>query len=115
TYLEIAEAREPGQVLTPAPNAPEAVVILDYGSQFSMLITRRIREANVYCEMVPWNTRPESLSHLKVRAFVLSGGPSSVYDEGAPTLPAYVINAGVPILGICYGMQLLMHTLGGAV
>ncbi len=115
TYLEIAEAREPGQALTPAPNAPEAVVILDYGSQFSMLITRRIREANVYCEMVPWNTRPESLSHLKVKAFVLSGGPSSVYDEGAPTLPAYVINAGVPILGICYGMQLLMHTLGGAV
>ena len=115
TYLEIAEAREPGQVLTPAPNAPEAVVILDYGSQFSMLITRRIREANVYCEMVPWNTRPEALSHLTVKAFVLSGGPSSVYAEGAPTLPAYVVNAGVPILGICYGMQLLVHTLGGVV
>lgn len=115
TYLEIAEAREPGQVLTPAPNAPEAVVILDYGSQFSMLITRRIREASVYCEMVPWNTRPEALNHLKVKAFVLSGGPSSVYEDGAPTLPAYVINAGVPILGICYGMQLLMHTLGGVV
>ena len=115
TYLEIAEAREPGQVLTPAPNAPEAVVILDYGSQFSMLITRRIREANVYCEMVPWNTPPERLSHLKVKAFVLSGGPSSVYEDGAPFLPGYVINAGVPILGICYGMQLLAHTLGGRV
>ncbi len=115
TYLEIAEAREPGNVLTPAPNAPEAVVILDYGSQFSMLITRRIREASVYCEMVPWDTPPEKLSHLKVKAFILSGGPSSVYAPGAPTLPPYVINSGVPILGICYGMQLLMHTLGGAV
>ena len=64
TYLEIAKAREPGQTLTPAPNAPEAVVILDYGSQFSMLITRRIREASVYCEMVPWDTPPEKLNHL---------------------------------------------------
>ena len=115
TYLEIAEAREPGQALTPAPNAPEAVVILDYGSQFSMLITRRIREASVYCEMVPWDTPPEKLSHLKVKAFVLSGGPSSVYDDGAPSLPPYVLGSGVPVLGICYGMQLLAHALGGKV
>jgi len=115
TYLEIAEAREPGQALTPAPNAPEAVVILDYGSQFSMLITRRIREASVYCEMVPWDTPPEKLSHLRVKAFVLSGGPSSVYDDGAPSLPPYVLGSGVPVLGICYGMQLLAHALGGKV
>ncbi|MEX2373865.1 MAG: glutamine-hydrolyzing GMP synthase, partial [Dehalococcoidia bacterium] len=115
TYLEIAEAREPGQALTPAPNAPEAVVVLDFGSQFSMLIARRIREASVYCEMVPWDTRPEDLSHLKVKAFILSGGPSSVYAEGAPYLLPYVINAEVPILGICYGMQLLAHALGGRV
>jgi len=114
-YLEIAEAREPGQVLTPAPNAPEAVVILDYGSQFSMLIARRIREASVYCEMVPWNTPAEKLSHLRVKAFVLSGGPASVYAEGAPTLPPYVLNSGLPVLGICYGMQLLAHALGGRV
>ena len=114
-YLEIAEAREPGQVLTPAPNAPEAVVILDYGSQFSMLIARRIREASVYCEMVPWNTPAEKLSHLRVKAFVLSGGPASVYAEDAPTLPPYVLNSGLPVLGICYGMQLLAHALGGRV
>ncbi|MEI7925564.1 MAG: GMP synthase (glutamine-hydrolyzing), partial [Chloroflexota bacterium] len=74
TYLEIAEAREPGQVLTPAPNAPEAVVVLDYGSQFSMLIARRIREASVYSELIPWDAPVEKLNHLKVKAFVLSGG-----------------------------------------
>jgi GMP synthase (glutamine-hydrolysing) len=115
TYLEIAEAREPGNLLTPAPNAPETIVVLDYGSQFSMLIARRVREAKVYSELVPWDTPPEQLSHLKVKAFILSGGPASVYDEGAPTLPDYVINSGLPILGICYGMQLLTHALGGRV
>ena len=91
TYLEIAEAREPGQLLTTAPSAPEAVVVLDYGSQYSMLIARRIREAGVYSELVPWDTAPERLSHLRVKGFVLSGGPASVYDEGAPLLPPYVI------------------------
>ena len=115
TYLEIAEAREPGNLLTPAPNAPETVVVLDYGSQFSMLIARRVREAKVYSELVPWDTPPEKLSHLKVKAFILSGGPASVYDEGAPTLPSYVIDSGLPVLGICYGMQLLTHALGGRV
>ena len=115
TYLEIAEAREPGQLLTPAPNAPETVVVLDYGSQYSMLITRRIREAGVYSELVPWDTHPEKLSHLKVRGFILSGGPASVYDEGAPTLPPYVVGSRLPVLGICYGMQLLAQALGGRV
>jgi len=114
-YLEIAGASEPGQVLTPAPNAPEAVVVLDFGSQFSMLIARRIREANVYCEMVPWDTPASKLNHLKVKAFVLSGGPDSVYKPGAPYLLPYVINSALPVLGICYGMQLLAHTLGGRV
>ena len=115
TYLEIAEARAPGQLLTPAPEAPEAIVVLDYGSQFSMLITRRIREAGVYAELAPWDTPSEKLSHLKVKGFVLSGGPASVYDEGAPTLPPYVVGSGLPVLGICYGMQLLAQSLGGRV
>ncbi|MBM3139523.1 MAG: glutamine-hydrolyzing GMP synthase [Chloroflexi bacterium] len=115
TYLEIAERREPGQFLTPAPNAPEAVVVLDYGSQFSMLIARRIREASVYSELIPWDAPASALNHLQVRAFVLSGGPASVYEPGAPTLPPYVVNSGLPVLGICYGMQLLAHALGGRV
>ena len=115
TYLEIAEAREPGQTLTPAPNAPEAVAVIDYGSQYSMLIARRIREAGVYCELVPWDAPAEQLNHLRVKAFVLSGGPASVYDEGAPTLPPYVLASDAPVLGICYGMQLLTHSLGGRV
>ena len=115
TYLEIAEAREPGLLLTPAPTAPEAVVVIDYGSQYSMLITRRIREANVYSELVPWDAGPEALAHLRVKGFVLSGGPASVYAPGAPTLPPYVLASGLPVLGICYGMQLLTHSLGGRV
>ncbi|MCC6237166.1 MAG: glutamine-hydrolyzing GMP synthase [Dehalococcoidia bacterium] len=114
-YLEIAEGREPAHVLTPAPNAPETIVVLDYGSQFSMLITRRIREAGVYSELVPWDTPPERLSHLRVKGFVLSGGPASVYEEGAPHLPPWVLTEGLPVLGICYGMQLLAYSLGGKV
>jgi GMP synthase (glutamine-hydrolysing) len=115
TYLEIAEAREPGQIFTPAPNAPEAVVVLDYGSQYSMLIARRIREAGVYSELVPWDSKPEQLNHLRIKGFVLSGGPASVYEADAPTLPSYVIASQLPVLGICYGMQLLAHSLGGRV
>jgi GMP synthase (glutamine-hydrolysing) len=115
TYLEIAEAREPGLLLTPAPNAPETVVVIDYGSQYSMLIARRIREANVYSELVPWDAGPEALSHLRVKGFVLSGGPASVYADDSPTLPPYVLASGLPVLGICYGMQLLTNALGGRV
>ena len=114
-YLELGEARAPGRVLTPAPDAPETVVVIDYGSQYSMLIARRIREAGVYSELIPWDAPPERLNHLKVKAFVLSGGPASVYAEGAPTLPPYVIASALPVLGICFGMQLLAHELGGTV
>ena len=98
----------------PATGHP-TIVVIDFGSQFSMLIARRVRELNTYCELVPPDTTRESLSHHDIRGVILSGGPSSVYDEGAPQAPAWVFESGVPVLGICYGMQLLAHQLGGKV
>lgn len=93
----------------------DAIAVLDYGSQYARLIARRVREANVYCEIFSWRTDPGPVMALKPRGFILSGGPNSVYDPGAPTLPSYVLQSGLPILGICYGMQLLVHALGGRV
>ena len=93
----------------------EAVAILDFGSQYTQLIARRVREAHVYCELIPWSAPYEQVEHLNPRGFILSGGPASVYDEDAPTLPDYVLDSGLPVLGICYGMQLLAHALGGKV
>ena len=93
----------------------DAIAILDFGSQYSQLIARRVREAQVYCELFPWDAPEAKVLALQPRAFILSGGPNSVYDPGAPTLPGYVLKSGLPVLGICYGMQLLAHTLGGHV
>ncbi len=93
----------------------EKIAILDYGSQYSLLIARRVREAHVYCELFPWDTPAEQVEALNPRGYILSGGPASVYDPGAPQLPAYVLQSGRPVLGICYGMQLLARALGGTV
>ncbi len=97
------------------PARPETVVVLDFGSQYSMLIARRVRECHVYCELLPHDAPREEIERLRPRAFILSGGPASVYDDDAPQAPAYVFESGVPVLGICYGMQLLVHQLGGKV
>ncbi len=93
----------------------ETIVVLDFGSQYSMLIARRIRELDTYCELLPFDTPFEALSGRNVRGLILSGGPSSVYDDGAPQAPEWAFESGLPILGICYGMQLLAHQLGGQV
>jgi GMP synthase (glutamine-hydrolysing) len=95
--------------------ADERIVILDYGSQYSLLIARRVREAHVYCELFPWDAPAHQVESLRPRGYILSGSPSSVYDAGAPQLPAYVRESGRPILGICYGMHLLAQALGGQV
>ncbi len=93
----------------------ETIVVLDFGSQFSMLIARRIRELNTYCEFLPFDAPAERIQGLDVRGIILSGGPNSVYDAGAPQAPQWVFDSGLPVLGICYGMQLLAHQLGGRV
>jgi GMP synthase (glutamine-hydrolysing) len=93
----------------------DTIVVLDFGSQYTQLIARRVREANVYCEMFPWDAAPERVLALAPCGFILSGGPSSVYAPDAPTLPDYLLKQRTPVLGICYGMQLLAHQLGGHV
>lgn len=93
----------------------DTIIILDYGSQYAQLIARRVREANVYCELLPWQTPVETALALRPKGFILSGGPNSVYDPGAPALPDYVLDAGVPVLGICYGMFTMAVQQGGQV
>jgi GMP synthase (glutamine-hydrolysing) len=91
------------------------IAILDFGSQYTQLIARRVREAHVYCELFPWDTPAEDVLALAPQGFILSGGPASVYASDAPHLPEYVLEQGLPVLGICYGMQLLAYHLGGHV
>jgi GMP synthase (glutamine-hydrolysing) len=93
----------------------DTIIILDYGSQYSQLIARRVREAKVYSRLVSWSTPAKEVMAHNPKGFILSGGPNSVYDENAPTLPNYVLESGLPVLGICYGMQLLTQRLGGRV
>jgi GMP synthase (glutamine-hydrolysing) len=93
----------------------ETIVILDFGSQYTQLIARRVREAQVYSKILPWDSPSESVLANNPKGFILSGGPRSIYEAGAPHLPAYVLETGLPILGICYGMQALTEALGGGV
>ncbi len=93
----------------------DSIAVLDFGSQYAQLIARRVREVQVYCELFPWDASPEAVMALQPKGFILSGGPASVYETGAPFIPAYVLESGQPILGICYGMQALTYALGGRV
>ncbi|MBO0784112.1 MAG: glutamine-hydrolyzing GMP synthase, partial [Ktedonobacteraceae bacterium] len=96
----------------------QAIIVLDFGSQYSRLITRRIRECQVYSELVPASTTLAQLQEnpqLDIKGFILSGGPASVYDENAPSCDPAILHSGLPVLGICYGMHLLATQLGGHV
>jgi GMP synthase (glutamine-hydrolysing) len=93
----------------------DLVLILDFGSQYTQLIARRIRESGVYCEIHPYKLALDKIEHLGPRAIVLSGGPASVYGEGAPHVDPGLFSLGLPILGICYGLQLTAYLLGGKV
>lgn len=93
----------------------ELILILDLGSQYTQLIARRVRELNIYCEIHPFRLPLERIRELAPKGIILSGGPASVYAPGAPLVPADLFRLGVPVLGICYGMQLIAHLLGGKV
>ncbi len=93
----------------------DTVVVLDFGSQYSQLIVRRIREAGVYSVLLPWDTPEHEVAAHRPRGIILSGGPASVYEPGAPSLPTWVLGMDTPVLGICYGMHLLANALGGQV
>src|SRR5580658_6224923 len=93
----------------------DLVLVLDFGSQYTQLIARRIREAGVYCEIHPYSLPVATIRAMAPRALVLSGGPASVYGDAAPRIAPEVFALGVPILGICYGLQLMAFLLGGRV
>jgi GMP synthase (glutamine-hydrolysing) len=115
-YLEQAlHAPPPRRIEAEAPEQPETVAVLDFGSQFAQLIARRVRELNVYSELLPHDTPMAELERRGVKAVILSGGPSSVYDDDAPKVDAAVWSGRIPVLGICYGLQLMAHDLGGEV
>lgn len=113
-----ADTAEEQETIAPDPKAPivqGGVAVLDFGSQYTQLIARRVRELGVYSELLPHDATPEEIERLNPAAYILSGGPMSVYEEGAPQLPDYVLESGKPVLGICYGMQLITRALGGHV
>jgi GMP synthase (glutamine-hydrolysing) len=93
----------------------DSLAILDFGSQYAQLIARKLRESRVYCELFPWNAQQAEVQAIRPKGYILSGGPASVYAPRAPFLQAYISESQLPILGICYGMQILAHTLGGHV
>ena len=119
TYLEIAKGlhgEQPApQPETTPPTAREAIAIIDFGSQYSHLIARRVRECHVYCELIAHDEPWQKIAALKPKGIILSGGPASVYQQGAPLAPLEIYESRLPILGICYGMQVITHQLGGKV
>ena len=119
TYLEIAKEIGGESPVSPKEAIPsaerEAIVVIDFGSQYSMLIARRVRECQVYCELLPYDTPWEKISPLNPKGFIFSGGPGSVYEPDAPLALADIYESQLPILGICYGMQVLTKQLGGQV
>jgi len=119
TYLEIAKeigGEQPAPTKEAVPTGErEAIIVIDFGSQYSMLIARRIRECQVYCELVSPDTPWEKIALLNPKGFILSGGPASVYEPGAPQASAYIYESHLPVLGICYGVQVLTKQLGGQI
>ena len=99
----------------PEGRIPHTIAILDFGSQYNQLIARRVRECRVYFEILDHDIKPSALKARKVKGVILSGGPASIFDRGVPKCDPGIFELGVPVLGICYGVQLMAHTLGGKV
>src|SRR5574344_1368105 len=93
----------------------ENILVLDFGGQYNQLIARRVRECNVYCEVHPYNMDLNQLKSMNVKGIIFTGGPNSVYASDSPICDREVYQLGIPILGICYGAQLMAHMLGGKV
>jgi GMP synthase (glutamine-hydrolysing) len=104
-----------GQLAAGEALRPQEVVVLDYGGQYSQLIARRVRECGVFSTLLPYHVGPEEVARRKPIGLILSGGPASVYADGAPKLDSKLLELGIPVLGICYGMQLIARELGGTV
>ena len=93
----------------------EKVIVIDFGGQYNQLVARRVRECNVYCEIYSYKTPLEQIKAMNPKGIILTGGPNSCYEEGSPTCTKELFELGVPVLGLCYGAQLMQHVLGGKV
>lgn len=93
----------------------EMVIVIDFGGQYNQLVARRVRECNVYCEIYSYKTDIEKIKAMNPKGIILTGGPNSCYEPGAPSCTDELFNLGIPVLGLCYGAQLMMHVLGGKV
>ena len=93
----------------------EKVIVLDFGGQYNQLVARRVRECNVYCEIYSYRTDLDTIKAMNPKGIILTGGPNSVYEEGAPSYSHELFEMGIPVLGLCYGAQLMQHVLGGTV
>src|SRR5258708_18403813 len=103
----------PDPIVTSPAAIAERVLVLDFGSQVTQLIARRLRESGVYCEIWPYNADPARIAAFHASAFILSGGPASVHEGDSPRAPQMVFEQGVPVLGICYGQMVMCAQLGG--
>ena len=93
----------------------EMIIVLDFGGQYNQLIARRVRECNVYAEVHPYTLSLEKIKEMNPKGIILTGGPNSCYEEDSPSYQKELFELGIPVLGICYGAQLMQHVLGGKV